>query len=642
MTKYHMSWTGLLNGKRPGADQYQDEEWFSPFERDYFTITTSSAFRRLKDKTQVYGKDGGDFVRTRLTHSLEVAAIGEMIGKGLAHAILKESKKKNSPMYQEELPKDFLQDLPVVLRCAGLLHDLGNPPYGHSGEEYIREWFCQKEQEIKPILAASPYGEEMWQDFCNFEGNAQNLRIATKLGQSSNYHEDYKYGMRLTYAVLGSIIKYPYSSLKEGASEKAKKKRGKIGYYHSEDWIFQLIGRNLGTAILDPKDGEAKYPKILGYYKNPIMLLLEAADDIAYKTADIEDSVKSGNMTYRDLSVILPKKERKAFLKTIESCWEQKEHYPGWPEENVQQKILFEIQRKLKEIRTKSIHSVIDVFLAHYEELMNGSFLGDLTGMLPYEFDALDETFGRIFKSRDHRAENTYLSQKNMNDILDALYHSLANEADATTRLRLAYGYDACSAAKKAHWDLVIAEQLFQNALLRNEMREYLDKGMHEAAYAIFHDDVEDPLVAQSERLYHDLLAITDFLSGMTDGYVDVFRNKTYDDETIRHMKKKAKEELLQSICEDPTTDAKGEKVLSGLTIVPVNSWSGLELATMLKAILSNVHLTHALKALQGDVAWEYVKDVLLAYEGQEMVSLLTKKEVKRLAQLFEKGEEDE
>lgn len=254
-----MQWNELLSEKH----FYINQEESIIYENDYDTIICSTLFRRLQDKAQVFPLDDDDYVRTRLTHSLEVSAIGKKIGE---YVFYKLRKQKMDRWFEEHTEKEFSD----VLLCAGLVHDIGNPPFGHFGEYAIREWFIKNlkylslgEKKVVDILS-----DWQQQDLYSFEGNAQSLRLLSKTP-----HLGRKQGFNLSYKVLGTIIKYPISSadLKYNNPKHYKK----IGYNYSECELFQDINLSMG----------------LNGSRHPLSYLLEAADDIAYRTSDLEDAM---------------------------------------------------------------------------------------------------------------------------------------------------------------------------------------------------------------------------------------------------------------------------------------------------------------------------------------------------------------
>ena len=265
-----MKWEQLLSTKRQRetlANGKSKEDLRSEFEKDYHRIIGSASFRRLQDKTQVFPLDKSDFIRTRLTHSLEVSSYGKSLGQNIGEYIMTYIQDPNFTWKCKE-------EICNILQCAGLIHDIGNPPFGHFGESAIRDWFKRnlpvltfEGKTVERILT-----EQMREDFYHFEGNAQALRLVTKL----HYLVDDN-GMNLTYGLLNTIVKYPVAST-EIDKTTGNIKDKKMGYYYADREVFESIVRETGT--------EGK--------RHPLTFILEAADDIAYKTADIEDANLKG------------------------------------------------------------------------------------------------------------------------------------------------------------------------------------------------------------------------------------------------------------------------------------------------------------------------------------------------------------
>ncbi len=353
-----MEWKQLLceerirNYKKAGSSDLRSE-----YEKDYHRIIGSASFRRLQDKTQVFPLDNSDFIRTRLTHSMEVSSFGKSLGQNIAQKILKEEKDDGFlPEYQ-----GYICD---ILQCAGLLHDIGNPPFGHFGETAIRDWFKenlpQKTYQMAGSEEAVPVSEvlneQMQNDFYYFEGNTQALRLVTRL----HYLVD-ENGMNLTKALLGTIIKYPGSSLEIKATPHIKNK--KMGYYYAEKELFEDLQRSLGT------NGN----------RHPLSFVLEAADDIAYKTADIEDAVKKGCIDYEQLleelklaeKKITEDKQREGFQRMV-GYLEYK--YKKARELGLQNAKNNAIQNWVIFLQGWMINAATECFIEHYDEIMDGTY----------------------------------------------------------------------------------------------------------------------------------------------------------------------------------------------------------------------------------------------------------------------------
>lgn len=255
-----MNWNQLICDKRLGMEEFHDDHHHtrSDFQRDYDRLIFSSPFRRLQNKTQVFPLPGSIFVHNRLTHSLEVSSVGRSMGNEIA---LRLRDKYASVSWTQKL--DCLRD---IVAAACLCHDLGNPPFGHSGEKTISTYFSEGNgQALKEQV-----GNREWADLINFEGNANSFRLLTHRFKGRRNG-----GMAMTYSSLASIVKYPYSSLHAG-------EKGKFGFFSSEEEIFRRVATQLGM----PETDSGKFAR------HPLVYVTEAADDICYQIMDLEDAHK--------------------------------------------------------------------------------------------------------------------------------------------------------------------------------------------------------------------------------------------------------------------------------------------------------------------------------------------------------------
>ena len=260
-----MHWDRLINDKRLGLEDYHDPKSGSrsDFQRDFDRLVFSSPFRRLQNKTQVFPLPGSIFVHNRLTHSMEVASVG----RSLANEISRELRMK----YRDEPWCDKLEAMGEIVSAACLGHDLGNPPFGHSGEKAISTFFSEGAgAEIRNELT-----EAQWADLINFEGNANSFRLLTHQFKGRR-----KGGFAMTYSMLASVVKYPYESRLAGG-------KSKFGFFSTEIDTFKRIAEELGLEMRNDVGCGA-----VSYARHPLVYIVEAADDICYQVMDIEDAHK--------------------------------------------------------------------------------------------------------------------------------------------------------------------------------------------------------------------------------------------------------------------------------------------------------------------------------------------------------------
>ena len=258
-----MNWRQLISNKRFGLEDLHElrKDDRTEFQRDYDRLIFSAPFRRLQNKTQVFPLPGSIFVHNRLTHSLEVSCVGRSLGNIISTQLLKKYP------YLEDT---HVSEIGAIVSAACLAHDLGNPPFGHSGEKAISTFFS----EGKGLALKEQLSSMEWEDITHFEGNANAFRLLTHqfVGRRRG-------GFVMTYTTLASIVKYPYSSQLAG-------NKSKFGFFLSEADDFQTIAKELGIIRLS-KEGEP-----LKYVRHPLVFLVEAADDICYQMMDIEDAFK--------------------------------------------------------------------------------------------------------------------------------------------------------------------------------------------------------------------------------------------------------------------------------------------------------------------------------------------------------------
>lgn len=360
-----MDWNTLLSAHRyhPGspASLFHSHDR-SQFQRDYDRLIFSSPFRRLQNKTQVFPLPGNIFVHNRLTHSLEVASVGRSLGNKIAQFIKQQNVRMDNP--------ELLEEIGTIVSSACLAHDLGNPPFGHSGEEAISYFFSEGEgMYFKKLLS-----DEEWADLSHFEGNANAFRLLTH-----SFNGRRPGGYTMTYTTLASIVKYPFES-------KASAKGYKYGFFQSEKEIFQQVAEELDIRRISENP--------LQYVRHPLVFLVEAADDICYQIMDIEDSHKMRILSYDETTSILEnfydKNEDKEDLKIIARTF----------------KVVTDKNERIAFLRAgiinKLINACADIFCQNYETIMTGEFKGslikNLTGTNKMAYDKCTElAYSRIY-----------------------------------------------------------------------------------------------------------------------------------------------------------------------------------------------------------------------------------------------------
>ncbi len=333
MKEMKMNWNQLISTRRLGSGPAVNENDLynrTQFQRDYDRIIFSSPFRRMQNKTQVFPLPGSIFVHNRLTHSLEVASVGRSLGNILSEKLI-QSGEKNPLIYE----------LGAVVSAGCLAHDMGNPPFGHAGEEAISNYF--KEGHGKDLeMLVKP---EEWSDFLFFDGNANALRLL-----SHQFEGRREGGFALTYTMLASIVKYPYESV--GVS------KPKFGFFQSEKQLYHTIARELG--IVQMGDDPMKF------VRHPLVFLVEAADDICYQIMDLEDAHKLKILDYKTTSQLFlnfyDPQEDKALLDKIEKTFQ----------------VVTDQNERIAYLRAgvinKLVHECIAVFEENQAAILGGTF----------------------------------------------------------------------------------------------------------------------------------------------------------------------------------------------------------------------------------------------------------------------------
>jgi len=362
-----MNWNQLLSLKRYGDTQKrlrsQQDETRLGFEVDYDRIIFSDSFRSLQDKTQVVPLSKTDFVHTRLTHSLEVSVVARSLGRIVGEQVLKKHPELNEQGYK-------MNDFGAIVATAALAHDIGNPPFGHNGEKAIGEYFKNGNgQKYKEQLTP-----KQWQDLIDFEGNANGFKILTE------NKEGVEGGLRLSYATLGTFIKYPKESLPKKPTNQIADK--KFGIFQSEIPFFNNVAQELGL-IATGKDGD------VAYKRHPLAYLVEAADDICYTIIDFEDGI--------NLGLIEEEFALEYLIKLVKDNINSEKYYQ-----------LKHKKDRLSYLRALAIGTLISeaskVFLENEESILKGEYPYSLLEKCKYEAqinDIIKLSVEKIYKSRE-------------------------------------------------------------------------------------------------------------------------------------------------------------------------------------------------------------------------------------------------
>jgi len=349
-----MEWSKLLSRKRlgenfPGTSETETKaQNRTAFQRDFDRIVFSSSFRRLKDKTQVFPLFNNDYVRNRLIHSLEASCVGRSLGTIVGEEIIKRHQELRS--HQDELKNYIPSDFGDIVAAACLAHDIGNPPFGHTGEDAIQEWF----KSGKAASVLKEFNLHQKADLTLFEGNAQGFRIITRKERQAD-----RIGMQLTYATLATFLKYPRESLISSRTfqQYNGKSTKKHGFFQAEKDVVNQVAEEVGLL--------RRARKSAWWCRHPLVFLVEAADDICYHIVDLEDGFRMGYITYEDAKRLLSEILKGENLNNL-----------GCDRED-----------NIKYLRSKAIHKLIievkQVFLDYELKLLSGDFDQPLTSEIP-------------------------------------------------------------------------------------------------------------------------------------------------------------------------------------------------------------------------------------------------------------------
>ncbi len=433
-----MNWQQLLSSKRFGMEKYHDEKKHdrTDFQRDYDRLIFSAPFRRLQNKTQVFPLPGSIFVHNRLTHSVEVSCVGRSLG-----IIVGRELRRKYP----DSPADF-EEISAIVAAGCLAHDLGNPPFGHSGETAITSYFT--EGKGKDLETAIREEGGRWEDFTNFEGNANSIRMLIH-----QFRGRRPGGFVMTYSMLASIVKYPFSS--EASS-------GKFGFFKSEEADFRTIADDMGMICLQESP--------CMYVRHPLVYLVEAADDICYEIMDIEDAHKLGILSSQETIEL--------FLNFFES--DRQKHMCHTME------YVHDVNEQIAYLRSSVIGLLVDecvkVFLDKEEDILKGkgpkSLIKEISSQANEAYKiSTSVSFKRIYRAKDV-VDIELAGHRIIGFLLDKFITAIQNPEANYSKLLLGR----------------VPEQFETNA----------------------------------ESLYERILAVLDFVSGMTDVYaLDLYRKIT-------------------------------------------------------------------------------------------------------------------
>ena len=362
-----MNWIQLISNKRLGQEHRHTERHDdrTEFKRDYDRLIFSAPFRRLQNKTQVFPLPGSVFVHNRLTHSLEVASVGMSLGNDVSRHLISGKRP--------ELQGTLFEEIGQIVSTACLAHDLGNPPFGHSGEKAIQTFFTEGPGKVLQGQVSPAF----WDDITHFEGNANAFRLLTHQFKGRRTG-----GFVMTYSTLASIVKYPYASSACGHKKK-------FGFFCTEQPYYQRIADEMGIIC------KSAPGKPLRYARHPLVYLVEAADDICYEIMDLEDAHKLKSLSYAETQDLLL----------------------GFFDEETQQKILRRIHdEELEDPNEKVVYmracvigklenECVTAFVNHEDEILAGTFEGSLIDHIsPLQRDAYQRcaklSVQRIYRSR--------------------------------------------------------------------------------------------------------------------------------------------------------------------------------------------------------------------------------------------------
>lgn len=487
-----LDWSKLLCDKRfaellgrqkeanaPSPPEFAIGQFRTPGERDHDRIVFSTPFRRMGDKTQVFPLESIESIRTRLTHSYEVANLARSVGIEIVDK------------FRTKLPPDASRIVPAILAAVGLAHDIGNPPFGHQGENAIRSWFDRNSKALFELpmdagadLVAGDIAkltEQHRNDFLRFEGNAQTLRVVTKLQVIAD-----DLGLNLTLGTLGSLMKYVSAS---HALDSTKQARKKVGFFASESALVQRVRAELGLE---------------DDVRHPLALIMEACDDIAYSVLDAEDAIKKGLVSFHDLIAWLThhsQNDRVIDYVCKVAIWEHK----NFATERLHPSELKDVSTQ--KFRVHAIHvmvcAVAAAFEENYDAIMAGNFHGELIKVSPASaLCSAMKSFDRENAFNRRTVLEIELNGYNIiNRLLDYLWMGISQRRD----------YFDLSSNRISPFPAYVYSRISKNY-----------RRVFEGAVTHYHEDQRLPI------RYKEMQLLTDMISGMTDRFcIDLYEDLT-------------------------------------------------------------------------------------------------------------------
>ena len=435
-----MNWQELISTLRLGQEERSatrhDER--SEFKRDSDRLVFSAPFRRLQNKTQVFPLPGSVFVHNRLTHSLEVSSVGMSLAGEVTHRLCERHPELRGTLFEE---------ISTIVSAACLAHDLGNPPFGHSGERAIQTYFTEGDgSRLRDHVSAG-----FWSDITHFEGNANAFRLLAHRFQGRR-----EGGFVLTYSTLASIVKYPHSSTKAG-------KKGKFGFFHTEEQLFRRVAGKLGMLCLEDDESGIKYAR------HPLVYLVEAADDICYEIMDIEDAHKLKILSYEETESLLL-----GYFDYERS---------GMIRKRIQEECITDNNEKVAYMRAcvigRLVNECVAAFVDNEQKLLDGTLTGSLLDHISLSAREAYERCKRVSLKKIYNSKPVLDVELSGYKIIETLMGHLTAAA-------------------------VDPSRFYSQQLLRRVSSQY---------------DIE------SENLETRLMAVIDYISGMTDVYaLDIYQ----------------------------------------------------------------------------------------------------------------------